>query len=264
MIASDIGGTLTWDDGGIGKFTISVLNDLLAKEIPVAFLTGYNYHSARRYLGELDPGAIMVFQNGAAAIRHGSILWEHVFDGDDARLIVKEFQKWDVPVFIFRGSETGFSNEIVSNGQVPPRMNYSHITAVSDFNHILCISVRSENSRLEKISRAFSKLFGEKYHFILSRGEDMSWIEVVHLNTRKDLALQNLCERMRIDVKDVMYFGDNLNDLEVLKIVGYPRVVGNAVRELKQRFSSLELSSEKEVVAGYLNDLFDLGISPPD
>lgn len=258
MVATDIGGTLTGDSGGIGRYTVDVLNLLMGKEIPVSFLTGYNYHSAVRYLKGMDRRAVLIVQNGAAALSQDRILWEYVIGEDDAASLVKAFQRWKIPVYVFRGSPTGFSNEIISESPVRGKTLFTHASGISDFKHILCVSVRGENLFLEKMLEESDQSIIKKYHPILSRGPDISWLEVTGLNARKDLALKRLCEMKSIGVQDVVYFGDNFNDLEVLKMVGHPRVVKNALPELKNQFDTLEYTSKEEGVARYLDRLFDL------
>ena len=68
------------------------------------------------------------------------------------------------------------------------------------------------------------------------------WIEFSQAD--KGTALQRLCFRLRIELGDVMAFGDNYNDLPMLSVVGYPIIMENSQRELmyffKKRCSRVE------------------------
>ncbi len=45
--------------------------------------------------------------------------------------------------------------------------------------------------------------------------------------------IQNLCKENNIDMMDVVYVGDDINDYEVIKAVGYGCCVNNAVKIVK-------------------------------
>ena len=46
-----------------------------------------------------------------------------------------------------------------------------------------------------------------------------------------------------MDLQNCIAFGDNFNDEEMLKEVGHPFLMGNAPAELKQRFSSEQITA---------------------
>ena len=66
---------------------------------------------------------------------------------------------------------------------------------------------------------------------------------------------------MSISISETIYFGDNFNDLDVLDSVGYPIVVENSVKELKEKFTIVIDSVFNEGVAKYLNKLFNLEVN---
>lgn len=42
--------------------------------------------------------------------------------------------------------------------------------------------------------------------------------------------LQNLCQQLNISLSQVAYMGDDVNDLPILKVVGFPLTVADAIR----------------------------------
>lgn len=52
----------------------------------------------------------------------------------------------------------------------------------------------------------------------------------------KALGLEKLAHQLGISLKEVMAFGDNYNDVEMLQEVGYPYLMESATEELKARF----------------------------
>ena len=57
--------------------------------------------------------------------------------------------------------------------------------------------------------------------------------EVVSRGMGKGVALRWLAARLGVDPQQCMAFGDNTNDLDMLRAVGWPVAVGNAVPQLK-------------------------------
>ena len=47
-------------------------------------------------------------------------------------------------------------------------------------------------------------------------------LEVISSCEDKKMALINYCSQNRLDIEKVIYIGNDINDLEVMKIVGYP------------------------------------------
>jgi hydroxymethylpyrimidine pyrophosphatase-like HAD family hydrolase len=114
----------------------------------------------------------------------------------------------------------------------------------------------------QEVRQNIENIVGNDFTVIYVRESNGSWLEVVNNHVRKDLALKRLCNQFQIPLTDTIYFGDNFNDREVLRLVGQPVLVENAMEELKKEFSRVIGSVYEEGVALYLNDLFDLQLKP--
>lgn len=58
-------------------------------------------------------------------------------------------------------------------------------------------------------------------------------LEITHSDAQKGIALSTIAKQLGIDLNDVMALGDNLNDVSMLKRVGYPVAMDNATPEVK-------------------------------
>lgn len=61
------------------------------------------------------------------------------------------------------------------------------------------------------------------------------------------------------DLSQVMAFGDNFNDIEMIQKAGMGIAVSNARESLKEVANAMTLSCQEDGVAHYLNDYFKLG-----
>ena len=63
---------------------------------------------------------------------------------------------------------------------------------------------------------------------------DHEGVEINFGSIGKGYALDFLCNYFRVSSEEVMFVGDNYNDISLFERVGYPVVMGNAPEEVKQ------------------------------
>lgn len=75
---------------------------------------------------------------------------------------------------------------------------------------------------------------GEKVELNRRRAEKLK-IDILGLGcTDKLLTVKKLCKEYNISLENVLYIGDDINDLEVMKIVGYSCCPADAMQEVKE------------------------------
>ncbi|WP_181039090.1 HAD hydrolase family protein, partial [Brachyspira murdochii] len=82
------------------------------------------------------------------------------------------------------------------------------------------------------------------------------FLEAVNKASNKGNALKRICEIKKIDIKDTIAFGDNFNDIEMIKYAGIGVAMGNAEEIVKQEAYYITLSNEEDGVGKFLSDLF--------
>ncbi|MCP5049892.1 MAG: HAD family phosphatase [bacterium] len=262
LVASDIGGTLISGTALVPSFTAKVLNCLLKKDIPVALITGYNYHTTMEYTRNLDENVLLMPQNGTLCIKRKQLVWEYRIPVETAKELSSYLETNDLPVVIYKGKDENFKNFYAYKEPVSA-LDYAfqRIVALEDYENITGISTLLPDERVFNVRGYIERIVGDDFKVIYVRGgERGSWLEVVHADVRKDLALKRLCKQLDIPLSGVVYFGDNFNDIEVLRMVGLPVLVENAVPEMKKEFHTIIPPVSDEGVARYLNDLYQLGL----
>ena len=61
-----------------------------------------------------------------------------------------------------------------------------------------------------------------------------------------------LAEKLGISLQDIVSFGDDLNDREMLQISGMGVAVSNAVKEVKEIADDVTLSNDEDGVADWI------------
>lgn len=84
-------------------------------------------------------------------------------------------------------------------------------------------------------------------------------IEVIASCKDKKLALENYCKQHDYDLNKIIYIGNDLNDLEVMKIVGFPVAPADAHPKIKK---VAELITKTKGGEGVIKELSDYLIVP--
>lgn len=133
---------------------------------------------------------------------------------------------------------------------------------INDFNEILEQDLIFGN--ISAITLDHDKLsLGREY---FSRYEGMSMtiagnniFEMIHPSVSKGNALEHLVAHLDVSLQDVMAFGDNYNDISMLKKVGVSVAVGNAEEEVKKVSKYVSLSNDEMGVAHMIYRLLEKG-----
>jgi HAD superfamily hydrolase (TIGR01484 family) len=76
-------------------------------------------------------------------------------------------------------------------------------------------------------------------------------VDVMQNGLSKTVGLKVLCNHLNISLREMIAFGDGMNDFEMLEHVGYPVAVANAVKKIKK----LVEKRKEEEVAGYISSM---------
>jgi Cof subfamily protein (haloacid dehalogenase superfamily) len=88
-----------------------------------------------------------------------------------------------------------------------------------------------EDTQLRQFETAFREDFSAACHVVRS---EPTYLEILPAGVSKGMALGPVRDRLGISAGEVMAFGDNLNDLELIKMAGCGVAMGNAHPDLKR------------------------------
>ncbi|WP_416828730.1 Cof-type HAD-IIB family hydrolase [Ectobacillus polymachus] len=124
-------------------------------------------------------------------------------------------------------------------------------------NDPTCLLIDAKESDVEKIRKHLSSAHAE---VIDHRRWASPWriIEIVKSGMNKAVGLQKLTDYYGIPKENVIAFGDENNDLEMIEFAGRGVAMGNAIHQLKSIANEITLSNEEDGIAVYLEDLLGL------
>lgn len=85
-------------------------------------------------------------------------------------------------------------------------------------------------------------------------------IEIVKLGINKAIGLQKVSDYYQIPQRNIIAFGDEDNDFEMIEYAGKGVAMGNAIEELKTLAKDVTLSNEEDGIAVYLNEVLNLRV----
>jgi len=242
MIVTDLDGTLLRSDKTISKRSKAVLNKCRERGIKVVYATARGGTAIKLASSQYFDGRVVC--NGSLAYLGDTEVYKRQIPYQIIRSLLTGCDRRGLKVT----SEAGnihYSNFIVTDIW-PIVTNYE----VADFSTFaldaqkLCIIFRDQED-IEFIS----KYLTEELYLYLSR-DDIAM--VMHRDAVKSKAVAALAQIWGINMSEVVAFGDDLNDVDMLKAAGTSVAMENAIDEVKAVSDLVCLGNDQDGVAEWL------------
>lgn len=263
LICSDIDGTLLDASRNISAATIAIIQEL---QLPF-ILASSRMPSAMRYLQKqlgIDGAPLIAYNGGLILGENNTVLQSNTFDRTVLAEIIDHQRQhsYNISTFcedIWHTAEHDFwTAREINNTRVNPNI-ISNTTVMQEIidqeqlpHKIMCMGTAEE---LDSLVAVLST--GKEEHAHLYRSKD-TYLEITAKHTDKAKALRFLLEaQYHITMENVIAFGDNHNDDELLKQAGTGVAVANATDKLKAIANFVSPYTHKEdAVAKTLQHFF--------
>lgn len=260
FVGIDLDGTLLDSQKRISQENLEAIYEMERNNIMVTFFTGRAWVAAKDYLSSISFDIPGVFQNGAyiATVKSHKVLRKIVLAHKTAVDVIKASRKYGL-FFVLFTNFTDFPDMVVESN--PPKSsrympyfdrNSYRIFKVKDA--IRCVgeyvseiavvgpikAIRKMNSELE---------LSDSTVVLNTLLDEEGFVEFFGQGCGKEKAMDFLLKRFEIQPKAAAFIGDSYNDLEVLKRVGHPIVMGNAPDELKEIACFITSTNDENGVA---------------
>ena len=245
LALSDLDDTLlTWEKK-ITEETKSFLHEFTKKGNIFAICTGRPYSGALRFYQELNLNMPMVTDNGFEIYNLDGKTKLFEIDLNVFKSLLNEVRGMDAYMYTITGHNVGYAHNRI---YVPQWIIHNEL---NDLEVIECETEDSINipplicniwikeeffNEFEKIINKYSSdIFYRNWGVYYNEALDMNVysIEMHSANASKGLALRYLKKYYNIDEDKTLSFGDQLNDISMIKEAYYGVAMINAVGELK-------------------------------
>lgn len=247
LIASDLDGTLLQNGAQtLNEEIFPIIRKLNEKGILFAAASGRQYANMQRLFEPVKDDIAYICENGALVIYKNQILHKTIIDKALGEEILVDIRMKEGCEILLSGMNTSYLEP--KTNEYAHRMQYivkNNVTIVKDILNVsedyLKISVY-EREGINNSEQYFKDKWGDKVTVVTSGTE---WLDMIALGTNKGSAIKILMDKLNLSSAEAMAFGDNYNDIEMLKTVGTGYVITNAKKDIIDMFDNSTDSVEK-------------------
>jgi len=222
LLVFDLDGTLLEKDGTLDPRTVDLLKQLDSSGVKSTIATGRSLKSARHFIETLPLKIPVVLFNGARVYdpASGSYIYSKSLPWSVVERFVSRCREVSVSSFFFVDEDVYAMNPGLHASDYIFRdgLSYFSLTNLSQLSGrtVTKIVIAGLVNELTKLK--FSTEFNDP-RINVTRSEE-NLLEVLPAGVSKAEALKWLCGFLRLDLKDVVAFGNGENDLEMIKTAG--------------------------------------------
>ncbi|MGE6260219.1 Cof-type HAD-IIB family hydrolase [Heyndrickxia sporothermodurans] len=264
LIALDLDGTLLTDEKTISERTLKTIKRLQNEGHIVMISTGRPFRSSVNYYHQLGLNSPIVNFNGAFVHHPLEKSWGLHHNPIDLH-VVKDIVESCHPYNIYNIVAEVLDNvylhyhdekliDIFNMGN--PTITTGLLTNSLTDNPTSML-IHAEEKDVPYIREHLSNVHAE---VIDHRRWGAPWhiIEIVKSGLNKAVGIQKVADYYQIDQKNIIAFGDEDNDFEMIEYAGIGVAMGNGIKPLKNIANEITLSNMEDGVSVFLEDFFKL------
>ena len=245
MIVTDLDGTLLRTDKTISDYTASVFNHCQKSGIKVVFATARPIRAVTKWLDINIKSDACIYHNGAV-VKIGDALFQQIgIENNTVNKLLQAAKQLDGIKAAVEINDALYMNFNAST--VWPGVEYT----ITDFYSLPKLSadkiifITADKTEISKIEL----LFDSNLYWEISENEVLM---VMNKEARKRNAVRLLTEQFGVLMSEVAAFGDDYNDIEMLRECGAGIAVVNAIEEVKAAADYICDANDRDGVAKWL------------
>lgn len=243
-IVLDLDGTLLRSNGSISEYTLKVLQECKNRGILVVIATARFWFKAEKYIDMILPD-YAILADGTQIYHDGKLIHGYAMNKEQSQGVISELLcKPDFNFVASVGKELLCSSTGID--EIWRR--------TSDFKKLWSVPVYKIAAVLKGHEEA--KELAEKYDCRLYSYRDEDLYGFACSNSGKYQAVAALGELLQIGLEEMIAFGDDENDYEIITNVGCGIAVDNAIPMIREVADDITESNDDDGVAKYIERLF--------
>lgn len=250
LIVSDTDGTLLpYGQKDLDREVFDIIRQLLAQGHQFAVASGRDYTSLKRLFFPVWPDIYFISAHGNQIFYQDQLLYESHLSGQLAREIAEDAQQMGLEAVITSSEASVIltANRGMEDILTDYRTVVEYVDHFDQFDQdAIKVAVYCPQGVLAVYDK-FQKKWGGKIKLAPSAD---NWLDF--MQTDKGEALKFLADDLNIALADTWAFGDQYNDLPMLKQAGHPYLIKDSYPEL-QRFDFAETDDVLKVLKSILS-----------
>ena len=252
LVVTDLDNTLLRRDKTISEYTKTIFKCLRGHGILTAFATSRSVRASARFRAMITPD-IDIASGGAVATSDGKILFRAAIDTKTANDIIRDLKTSAGVLQITADTEEYYFNSKPIDSSLAGWVDYAD-SITTDFSTPLCVP---DVFKITPNAVSAGTILAITDHYpsvdVLNfTGED--WYQIKSRRASKQYALATVCAELGIAISEVVAFGDDNNDIEMLRDCGIGVAVANAIDEVKAVADYICGDCDNDSVANWLEE----------
>jgi len=242
MIVTDLDRSLLRSDKTISKFSKKIFNDCKNKNILIVFATARPIRITKEFVEDIKPDAV-IYHNGTVVTANQQLLSTNKFSSEKARELLKtieeKFPESTLSVEINDILYTNFDIEI----------EYTKI----DFNDLPSQDVDKiiiGSMPINKITKV-KKLLPKDLYLQIDSGR---FGMIMNKGVSKWNGIKVLMKHYKIKRNEIVSFGDDFNDILMIKNCGTGVAMENGIEEIKKYSKFICKNNDEDGIANWIKD----------
>jgi Cof subfamily protein (haloacid dehalogenase superfamily) len=272
LYVSDLDGTLFNSEKRITKFTVDVINKFIDQGGLFTIATARMAYGCDYKLREIKLNTPGIIMNGACIYSFDKKKYIDVKTIENAKVIEIEdiLDEQDCNAFMYSFEDTALSiyYKIEADSQDAQYLSKRaleecrEIKKVNSFTRtamnrqVIYFALTGQERKIQDVWHKVSRITGIESVMYLNIYNGLYCLEIFDANANKANALMNLKQLLQVD--EVVAFGDNHNDIAMMKTADFCFAPENAVIEVKRIANRIIESCDDDGVAKYIKQKYEL------
>ncbi len=236
MIASDLDGTLLLNGSQeLSPAAPGLIHRLTEKGILFFAASGRQYANLKRLFSPVSKEIGYICENGCITYLDDEMISREKMEDDLAHEIIDAIEAVPGAEVLVSGIDTSIISDRDESFYSLLRFTvHNNVTRVHDIRvkrePFFKISAYVKTGLTDALIRNWKRDFEDKCTVVTGGGD---WLDFMPPGVHKGLALGKVLERLDIEPENVLCFGDNENDREMLEMSGCPITMDTAVDSVK-------------------------------
>jgi hypothetical protein len=249
LVALDLDGTFLDANHQVSPANARAVRVLKQHGVPTVLVTGRRFRNVARIAQQYGLGDLAIVHNGALirSCIDGALLYFEEIESALCRDVIEAGRGCGQFPFLHvnpsetriyferRAEENRARGEYIARNS-PDMVPVDNLCDALDESRLIQMMFTHSIAPLQACRQCLLENFSERATILETcyPERDHVFIDVIHANCSKGKALQWLMNRESLLPSQVMAFGDNHNDLEMLQVAGHSFLMDNAAGELKR------------------------------
>ena len=247
MLITDLDNTLLRTDKTISAYSAAVLQNLIERGVVLGFATGRPIRAVRTWLSLPVPMRVEIFHNGAVVYIDGKRIGGFGIENPDAlaRRLAFAFPEAAVAV---EANDRLYAN--FDAGRIWKTIDYTHTLDFAETHGMTADKLLVEAHSLEEAKRYEAFLPPELYMEFSTDGVGM----IMNRKARKEEGIRLAAGALGIGMSEIAAFGDDYNDIGMLRTCGVGVAVENALPEVIAAADAVCACSDEDGLAKWAEE----------